>query len=128
MDFEVIKDRVVFDQSGYRNNGYLDRHVTIKEHPQICGHYADLSNLGEILFSAQTFLGKPRTGITIACWVNIQTELTGKHSIFSTIRQTGANNYIGKISICTKKDYQVRTLRAFTCSKLTIETLEQEVK
>jgi len=95
LDFEVVENSMVVDQSGYSNNGYLDRHVVIREHPQICGHYADLVNLGEIIFSAQTFLGKPRSGITIACWINIQGDLGGKHSVFSTVRQIAVNNYIG---------------------------------
>ena len=91
----MVQNSVVIDQSGYSNNGYLDRHALIKEHPQICGHYADLTNAGEILFSAAQFIGKPRSGISISCWVNIQGDLGGKHSIFSTIRQTSVKSYIG---------------------------------
>lgn len=95
LDFEVIENHVVIDQSGWGNHGYLDQNVGIREHPQICGHYADMTTMGEVLLSAQTFLGKPKTGITIACWVNIQGDITGKHSIFSTIRRTVDNSYIG---------------------------------
>lgn len=95
LDFEVVQNHVVLDQSGYRNYAYLDAHVEIREHSQICGHYADFTNQGEILFSAPNFIGKPRTGITIAAWVNIQDTVAGKHSIFSTVRKIGTS-FIGK--------------------------------
>jgi len=95
LDFEVIQNHMTIDQSGNGNNGYFNDQVIIREHPQICGHYADLTYMGEVLFSAQTFIKKPKTGITIACWVNIQGDIAGKHSIFSTIRRSVENNYIG---------------------------------
>ena len=99
LDFEVIENHVAMDQSGNGNHGYFNRQVQIREHPQICGHFADLTNLGEVILSASTFYGKPRTGITIACWVNIQSEVSGKHSIFSTIRRTQENSFIGKLAL-----------------------------
>ena len=87
---------MVIDQSGHGNSGYLDKNSLIREHPQICGHYADLSRNGQILISAQTFLSKPRNGISIACWVNIQTDnMNGKHSIFSTVREVSQHNFLG---------------------------------
>lgn len=96
LDFEVVQNREVIDQSGHSNNGFLDQQVVIREHPQICGHYADLTNNGEILFYPDSFFGKPRTGISIACWVNIQGDLSGKHSIFSTVRQNGDKTFLGR--------------------------------
>ena len=96
LDFEVVLNHMVVDQSGYRNYAYLDNNVEIREHTQICGHYADLAKAGEILFSAPNFLGIPRSGITIAAWINIQGPVEGKHSIFSTVRQIG-KSFIGKM-------------------------------
>ena len=95
IDFEVVENHVAMDQSGNSNHGYFNRQVTIKEHPQICGHFADLTSIGEIIFPGATFYNKPRVGVTIACWVNIQSEVSGKHSIFSTIRRTADGTFIG---------------------------------
>ena len=96
LDFEVIDNSVVVDQSGYGNNGYLTVGAKIMDHPQICGHYADLTNQGSVILPDKAFVARPRTGITIACWVNIQGDVAGKHAIFTTVRMVGPEQFIGK--------------------------------
>ena len=95
LDFEVIEGKVVVDQSGKGNNAYLDKSAVVRPHDQMCGHYADLTGDGDIILVDKTFRGKPQTGITIACWVNLQGSLTAKHSLFSTVRMISPVNFIG---------------------------------
>ena len=61
----------------------------------MCGHYADLSGDGDIILVDQTFRGKPQTGITIACWMNLQGNVNEKHSLFSTVRMITPVTFIG---------------------------------
>ena len=95
LDFEVIEGKVVVDQSGKGNNAYLDKSAVVRPHDQMCGHYADLTGDGDIILVDKTFRGKPQTGITIACWVNLQGSLTAKHSLFSTVRMVSPVSFIG---------------------------------
>ena len=97
LDFEVVEGKVVVDQSGKGNNAYLDKSAVVRPHDQMCGHYADLTGEGDIILVDKTFRGKPQTGITIACWVNLQGSLTAKHSLFSTVRMVSPVNFIGML-------------------------------
>ena len=95
LDFEVIEGRVIVDQSGKGNNAYLDKSAVVRPHDQMCGHYADLTGDGDIILVDKTFRGKPQTGVTIACWVNLQGNLAARHSLFSTVRMMSPVNFIG---------------------------------
>lgn len=95
LDFEVVEGKVVVDQSGKGNNAYLDKSAVVRPHNQMCGRYADLSGDGDIILVDKTFRGKPQTGITIACWVNLQGDVAAKHSLFSTVRMVSPSNFIG---------------------------------
>ncbi len=99
LDFEMVEGDVIVDQSGKGNNAYLERSALIREHDQMCGHYADLSGNGDIVLVDRTFRGKPRTGITIACWVNLQGNVFAKHSLFSTVRMVSPVNFIGELHV-----------------------------
>ena len=88
---------MIIDQSGLGNNAYLEKHATVKAHDDMCGHFADLSGDGDVILVDRTFRGKPRTGITITCWVNLRGSVYGKHSIFSTVRMVSPTNFIGKL-------------------------------
>lgn len=99
LDFEAVEGKVVVDQSGKGNNAYLDKSAVIRAHDQMCGHYADLSGDGDIILVDKTFRGKPQTGITIACWVNLQGSLMAKHSLFSTVRMVSPVSFIGMLSL-----------------------------
>ena len=49
LDFEIVDNNVAMDQSGYGNNGYLDNGPILREHPQICGHYIDMTEQGTVI-------------------------------------------------------------------------------
>ena len=98
LDFEVLEGNVIVDQSGKGNNAYLDKGAVVRAHDQMCGHYADLTGNGDIILVDKTFRGKPQTGITIACWVNLRGNELAKHSLFSTVRMVSPVNFIGKLT------------------------------
>ena len=91
-----MEGNVVVDQSGKGNNAYLDKGAVVRAHDQMCGHYADLTGNGDIILVDKTFRGKPQTGITIACWVNLRGNELAKHSLFSTVRMVSPVSFIGK--------------------------------
>ena len=87
---------MVLDESDKGNNAFLDKGAFIAPHRGVCGHYASLGKSGDILLEDTTFRGKPRTGITVASWVNLVGSSRGYHSVFSTARVMNIGQIMGK--------------------------------
>lgn len=96
LGFEKWEDRVVLDESDKGNNAYLNNGAFIAEHKGMCGHFASLGKSGDILLEDTTFRGKPRSGITVASWVNLARTSRGIHSLFSTARVMTIGQVMGK--------------------------------
>lgn len=86
---------MVLDESDKGNNAFLDKGAFIAPHRGVCGHYASLGKSGDILLEDTTFRGKPRTGITVASWVNLVGSSRGYHSVFSTARVMNIGQIMG---------------------------------
>lgn len=95
LGFEKWENQVVLDESDKGNNAFLDKGAFIAPHRGVCGHYASLGKSGDILLEDTTFRGKPRTGITVASWVNLVGSSRGYHSVFSTARVMNIGQIMG---------------------------------
>lgn len=78
------------------NNAYLNNGAFVAPHRGMCGHFAGLGTSGDILLEDTTFRGKPRSGITVASWVNLARTSRGIHSLFSTARVMTIGQVMGK--------------------------------
>lgn len=99
LGFEKWENQVVLDESDKGNNAFLDKGAFIAPHRGVCGHYASLGKSGDILLEDTTFRGKPRTGITVASWVNLVGTSRGYHSVFSTARVMNIGQVMGNDSV-----------------------------
>lgn len=97
LDFETVDGEVVVDKSGKGNNAFMREETRILPYKGICGHHADLGYHGNLLLQDETFRQKPKYGISIACWVNVQGSSRGSHSMFSTSKVVSESRVLGKI-------------------------------
>jgi hypothetical protein len=95
LDFEDIDGHVIIDQSGKGNNAFMEKETRIVPYKSLCGHHLDLGYHGNLLLEDITFRTKPKYGISIACWVNLQGTSQGSHSIFSTSKMVNVGQIIG---------------------------------
>ena len=96
LGFEKWEDQVILDESDKGNNAFLNNGAFIAPHRGACGHFASLGKSGDILLEDTTFRGKPRSGITVASWVNLVGTSRGDHSLFSTARVMRIGQVMGK--------------------------------
>ena len=96
LGFEKWEDQIVLDESDKGNNAFLNNGAFIAPHRGACGHFASLAKSGDILLEDTTFRGKPRTGVTVAIWVNLPGTSRGIHSVFSTARVMRIGQIMGK--------------------------------
>ena len=96
LGFEKLEDQIVLDESDKGNNAFLNNGAFIIPHSGACGHFANLGKSGDILLEDTTFRGKPRTGVTVASWVNLVRTSRGIHSLFSTARVMSIGQVMGK--------------------------------
>ena len=99
LGFEKWEAQVVLDESDSGNNAFLDNGAFIAHHKGICGHFASLGKSGDIILEDTTFRGKPRSGITVASWVNLARTSRGIHSLFSTARVLTIGQIMGKADL-----------------------------
>ena len=96
LGFEKWEDQIILDESDMGNNAYLNNGAFVAPHRGMCGHFAGLGTSGDILLEDTTFRGKPRSGITVASWVNLARTSRGMHSLFSTARVMTIGQVMGK--------------------------------
>ena len=99
LGFEKWENQVVLDQSNMGNNAFLENGARILPRSDLCGHLADLRGSNDIILEDNTFRRKPRDGVTIAAWTNIQGTTKGLHTLFSTAWIVGIGQIMGELAL-----------------------------